>query len=224
METEEPPWWPRALEMGCEGGCQECLQPGRSTGPGGSRRGVATGQEGCHRGARRDLEGTTSEDQEGRCWMGPEGSRKDVPGDPGGMASWGQGGPERTRNSWRSRRDIIVGTGRSRRDTPGDAGGTSPWGQEGRGATLLEDEEGRGYGTRRDAVPGGAVRDQEGRSRGCVAPGGGRQQAGAPEDTAAPGKRQRGDGKVAGGDVPARTRLRGFDEVASLLYRPSGRC
>lgn len=116
--------------------------------------------------------------------MGPEGTRKDVPGDPrSGRA--GIVGPGRTRkdqkflekqeghhrrdrkeqegHSWRSRRDIAVG----------------------RGATLLEDEEGRGYGTKRAAVPGGAGRDQEGHSQGCVAPGGGCHRAGAPEDTAA---------------------------------------
>lgn len=161
--------------------------------PAWEKHGARREQEGCcHRAggmASWSQEGPGRDnDQEGHCWMGPEGTRKDVPGDPGGMVSWGQGGPERSRNSWRSRRDITVGTGRSRRDVPGDPGGTSPWGEERHCWRMRRDWEGRGYGTRRDSVPRGAMRDQEGRSRCCVAPGGGCHRAGAPEDTAAHGE------------------------------------
>lgn len=72
-------------------------------------------------------------------------------------------------------------------------------------------------GTRRDTHK--AAWHQEGGATG-------REHPRTPQRT---GKRQQGDGEVAGGDVetgdvPARTLLRGFEEVASLLYRPSGRC
>lgn len=146
--------------------------------------------------------------------------------DPGGMASWGQGGPERSRNSWRSRRDITVGTGRSRRDVPGDPGGTSPWGEEQHCWRMRRDVDMGPRGLLSQGGPGGTRRDthkaawhQEGGATG-------REHPRTPQRT---GKRQRGDGEVARGDVetgdvPACTLLRGFEEVASLLYRPSGRC